>query len=198
MDGTPANTLLLPLFGRHNLLNALGACSIALAEGIPARDLSFDGYEGMKRRMEVLDNSCGITVVDDFAHHPTAVRATIQGARDRWPSRRLVAVFEPRTNTSRRKMFESTYTEAFDEADSTLISAPPFRHNDDPNQFMDISTVVSGISERGTPAAMFSNSDEVLSSLLEDSREGDVILIMSNGGFGGLHRRLIQALHDRV
>jgi len=197
IGGKPVANLLLPLFGRHNLLNALGACSLALAEGIPADTLSFEGYQGMKRRLEVLEEIGGITVVDDFAHHPTAVEVTIQAARDRWPTRRLVAVFEPRTNTSRRKTFEAAYTRAFDEAALALISAPPFRHNDDPVQFMDVGTLAVGIQQRGTPASVFSGSDAVLSALLEDVREGDVILIMSNGGFEGLHGRLLAALHQR-
>ena len=184
----------LPLFGRHNLLNALGACTVALAEGVPGDALSLAGFGGIKRRLEVLGTAAGITVVDDFAHHPTAVRATIQGALDRWPGRRLVAVFEPRTNSSRRKAFETPYMQAFDDAALALISAPPFRHNDNPDRFMNTAALARGIRARGTPARVFSSSDALLPALLASVREQDVVLIMSNGSFGGLHRRLLRAL----
>ncbi len=198
VDGTAVTELLLPLFGRHNLQNALGACTLALAEGVPADALSFNGYGGMKRRMEVLGQAWGVLVVDDFAHHPTAVRATIRGARDRWPQRRLIAVFEPRTNTSRSTIFQEAYTEAFDGAALALICAPPFRHNDDPSQFMDTAELASGISCRGTPAAVFSDNDALLPVLLDSVQNNDVVLIMSNGSFGGLHHRLLAALRKRA
>ena len=142
----------------------------------------------------MLGTAAGITVVDDFAHHPTAVRATIQGALDRWPGRRLVAVFEPRTNSSRRKAFETPYMQAFDDAALALISAPPFRHNDNPDRFMNTAALARGIRARGTPARVFSSSDALLPALLASVREQDVVLIMSNGSFGGLHRRLLRAL----
>ena len=196
VDGAPVQDFLLPLFGRHNLLNALGACSLALAEGVPAHTLSFDGYEGMRRRLEVVGEQRGILVVDDFAHHPTAVRATIQAARERWPTRRLIAVFEPRTNTSRRKVFEAAYAEAFDGAALALISAPPFRHNDDPAQFMDVDELAQTISRRNTPAQVFPGSTQLLTALLDCVQVHDTVLIMSNGSFDGLHRRLLAALRN--
>ncbi len=192
----PTAELHLPLFGRHNLLNALGACSLALAEGLPSEALSFSGYRGIKRRLQVLGEVRSIAVVDDFAHHPTAVCATIQAARDRWPTRRLLAVFEPRTNSSRRKIFEALYSHAFDAAALAFISAPPFRHNDDPARFMDTAALAREICQRGTPTRVFSECDALLPALLASLQENDVVLIMSNGSFGGLHSRLLSALRN--
>ena len=188
--------IFLPMSGRHNLLNALGACAIALDEGLGAQDLaqSFASFPGMKRRQEVLGEVSGVLVVDDFAHHPTAVRATIGGAKERWPGRRLVAVFEPRTNTSRRKAFEMPYAEAFDGADLAFLSAPPFRHNDDAAQCMDMGALIQSITARGTPTFLFSSSDALLPSLLDTVEGGDIVLVMSNGAFDGLQGRLLQGL----
>ena len=194
LDGRPAAQLHLPLFGRHNLLNALAACGLALAAGLPASALSFEGYRGVKRRMGVVGEAGGVLIADDFAHHPTAVRVTLEAARSRWPDRRLVAVFEPRTNTSRRKIFEGPYAEAFEAAALAYICTPPFRHNDEAGQFMDVSKVAAGITQRGTPAVVHSDPNELLPALLERIAPGDVVFIMSNGGFGGLHQKLLKAL----
>ncbi len=184
----------LPMHGRHNLLNALGACAVAMAERVHPDALSFEGYLGIARRLEVLGTAGGVTVVDDFAHHPTAVGATIQAACERWKDRRIIAIFEPRSNTSRRKIFEKAYMRSFDQAARVLICAPPFRHNDDPNDFMDAKAVVTGIQERGTAAEVFDGADALLHTLERTAQEGDVMLIMSNGSFDGLHRRLLARL----
>ena len=183
--------------GRYNLLNALAACTMAIALDADSVPESLASFRGMKRRMEVLGTAAGVTVVDDFAHHPTAVRATIQAVRERWPHRRLVAVFEPRSNSSRRKIFEKPYTEAFDDADFGFLRTPPFRHNDDSKAFMDASGVAAGITGRGTPAEAIADVDVLLSRLQEMARQGDVVLIMSNGSFGGMHRRLLRSLADK-
>ena len=197
MHGREWPEILLRAAGRHNLLNALAACAVAVALGAACAPASLASFRGMKRRMEVLGTASGVTVVDDFAHHPTAVRATIQAAHERWPHRRLVAVFEPRSNSSRRKVFEKAYEEAFEGADLGFLSSPPFRHNDDPNAFMDAGRVAAGITSRGTPAEAITDVDVLLSRLLELARPGDVMLIMSNGSFGGLHRRLLGKLAGR-
>jgi UDP-N-acetylmuramate: L-alanyl-gamma-D-glutamyl-meso-diaminopimelate ligase len=136
-------------------------------------------------------------VVDDFAHHPTAVAGTVAGVRERWPGRRLVAVFEPRSNSSRRKVFEARYGEAFDAADAVFLSAPPLRHNDDPADFLDIAAVAAHVRARGVPAEAFATNADLLAALLDAVRPGDLVLVMSNGSFDGLVDKLLAALAER-
>jgi UDP-N-acetylmuramate: L-alanyl-gamma-D-glutamyl-meso-diaminopimelate ligase len=190
----------LPLSGRHNLRNALAVATIALHEGITPDQLrdAFASFRGMKRRQEVLGEADGVVVVDDFAHHPTAVRETIRAVGERWPNRRLAAVFEPRSNSSRRKVFEAEYQSAFSQADLVFLSSPPFRDNDDASRFMDSAAVVEGIRQSGTEAHLGQSADDLLPLLTESLRPGDVVLIMSNGGFGGIHRKLLAALEARA
>ena len=194
--GRDLGDMQIAMSGRHNLLNALAASAVALHEGLSPEELSagLSSFRGMKRRMEVVGDLGDVLVVDDFAHHPTAVRASIQAASERWPKRRLMAAFEPRSNSSRRKVFEDAYGRAFENAQCAFLSSPPFRHNDDRNQFMDIDQVIRRIQESGTRAQSFSSVDSILAALVEEATPGDLILIMSNGGFGGLHGRLLSEL----
>ncbi len=198
--GEPRAEIALPMSGSHNLMNALAASAVALAEGLTPEELaqSFASFKGMKRRQEVRGEAGKVLVVDDFAHHPTAVAETIRAASERWPERRLVAVFEPRSNSSRRKVFEAAYAEAFDDAAEAFLSAPPVRHNDDAQAMMDPEAVARTIAERGTPAAVYESADALLDPLAEALRPGDVALIMSNGGFGNLHARLLERLRAEV
>ncbi len=199
-DGAACGEVFLPMSGPHNLLNALAVCTLALDEGLAPEAIArgFATFKGMKRRQEVRGEEDGVLVLDDFAHHPTAVRATLQAVRERWPERRLVAVFEPRSNSSRRKVFEQPYAEAFDRAARAFLCAPPFRHNDEVERFIDADVVVQTITARGVPAAVYDSPDALLAPLLDAVRPGDVVLIMSNGGFGGLHGRLLAALRERA
>ena len=186
----------LPISGRHNLLDALAASAVALDEGLTPEQVAagFEAFQGMKRRQEVRGEEGGVLVVDDFAHHPTAVRETIRAGRERWPDRRLVAVFEPRTNSSRRKIFEKEYGRAFDQAACAFLSTPPLKASDADTDLMDIDAVVRTIEARGVPARSYNGADALLEPLLETVRPGDVALVMSNGGFGNLHERLLDAL----
>jgi len=200
VDGRELGRFFLPLSGRHNLRNALAVCAFALQVGLSPDQLreGLASFPGMKRRLEVRGEAGGVLVVDDFAHHPTAVRETLRAARQRWPDRRLVAVFEPRSNSSRRKRFEQAYMEAFDDADEVWLSMPPFRHNDRPEDFFDPESVAAGIRARGIPAHVAEGADALLPLLLEALRPGDIALIMSNGAFGNLHERLLRALQHQT
>ncbi|MCH8962485.1 MAG: hypothetical protein IH820_14510, partial [Bacteroidetes bacterium] len=142
------------------------------------------GHFFLRDRLKVRGEVGGVLVVDDFAHHPTAVHETIRAVGERWPGRRVVAVFEPRSNSSRRKVFETPYAEAFDGAGLVFLSAPPFRHNDEVERFMDAEVVVQTITARGAPAFVYPDAETLLPPLLAQVQPGDVVLIMSNGSFG--------------
>ena len=198
--GVPVAEFHLPAHGNHNLSNALAAIALARAEGIPTETLQqvLPSYKGMKRRQEVRDEIDGVLVLDDFAHHPTAVKETLIGVKQQFPDRRIVAVFEPRSNSSRRKDFHSVYIEAFDAADEVILSTPPFRHNDDATNFLDIEALVRDIEQRDIPAHAFPDVERILHHLLETTLPGDVVLIMSNGGFGGIHNKFLKGLASRI
>jgi len=197
-QGNNLGQMKLPMNGSHNLRNALAVSAVTLHEGLNAQEIAsgLASFPGVKRRQEILGEPGGILVVDDFAHHPTAVRATIEATRERWPHRRLLAVFEPRSNSSRRKVFETAYGEAFKDAACAYICSPPFRHNDDEEHFMDIHVVLDRIHQTGSKAKSFSSASSILDALIEDARPQDVILIMSNGSFSGLHQDLLTSLSD--
>jgi UDP-N-acetylmuramate: L-alanyl-gamma-D-glutamyl-meso-diaminopimelate ligase len=199
VKGAPVAEIFLPMSGRHNLRNALGVCAICLAEGLTPEQIArgMGTFKGIKRRQEPIGEVGGVLVIDDFAHHPTAVQETIGAIAERWPERRLVAVFEPRSNSSRRKVFEQAYGEAFDRAELAFLSAPPVRHNDSSEQLMDTQTVVDGIRARGVEASLHTGADALLPDLVAALRPGDVVLIMSNGSFGGIHQKLLDALREQ-
>ena len=188
----------LPMGGRYNALNALAVAALALDAGATPAQVAggLGSFRGMQRRQEVVADGGpgGVLVIDDFAHHPTAVEATVQGVRERWPGRRVVAVFEPRSNSSRRAAFQTPYAEALATADALFLSTPPLRHNDDPADFLDADAVAAGVAAAGTPARAFASADALLPELAAALRPGDVALVMSNGSFDGLPRRLAAAL----
>ncbi len=196
VSGVMKGRIWLPLSGQHNLLNALAVATVALDEGLSMDEIinGFGTFLGIQRRQQIRGEAGGVIVVDDFAHHPTAVRATVQSAAERWPSRRVVAVFEPRSNSSRRKVFEEGYSTAFDQAGAVFLSRPPFRHNDSKTDFMDVDVVLDRIRQRGIPADSAEGADALLPLILNEIRPGDVALVMSNGGFGGIHDKLLDAL----
>lgn len=199
VNGEEVVEVFFPMSGRHNLLNVLAVCTIALDEGIPPEVIAegISHFRGMKRRQEIRGDVGGVLVIDDFAHHPTAVRETVQAIAERWPERRIVAVFEPRSNSSRRKIFEEAYSEAFESAQAVFLSMPPVRANDKADDLLDADAVADKIRESGIRASAHGDADELLPPLLETLRPGDVALIMSNGGFGNVHYKLLEALHDR-
>ena len=199
IDGENMGTFFITLHGKHNLLNTLAVCGMALAEGVSENALrqGLKTFKGMKRRQEIVGEANGITVLDDFAHHPTAVRETIKAIKEKFPDRRLVIFFEPRSNTSRRKIFEDDYTKAFDGADEVYLSIPPFRHNDRPEDFIDAPRVAKVITSRGPKAFVFNNATELLQYALSTIITGDVVLIMSNGSFDGIHSKLLEALGQK-
>jgi len=185
-----------PLVGTHNLRNTLGAIAIVRGLGLSAGEISraLPGFSGVRRRLEVKGERNGILVVDDFAHHPTAVAGTLQAARARWPGRRLWAIFEPRSNTAGRKMFEEEYANAFAAADA-LIVGPVFHANRlAPEARLDREALVRRFLDEGKPAFAPETLDRIPDLLRSHARSGDVLLLMSSGAFGGLPTTLLESL----
>ncbi len=201
VNGKELGMLKSPLSGEHNLLNVLAICGIALANGLSFEQVKagLESFAGMKRRQDIVGEINGITVIDDFAHHPTAVRETISAIKEKFGKRRVVVFFEPRSNTSRRKLFEEEYGKAFDRSEKVFLSVPPLRHNDRAEDFINEEKVVEIINSRAgiAKASYFSNAEELLAAALPEIRSGDVILIMSNGSFAGIHLRLLRELQER-
>ena len=184
------------LYGRHNIANLLGAVALGRSLDIPWRTLEKAAmtFRGVKRRQEVIGERNGVLVLDDFAHHPTAVRETIQAVKDKYRGRRLIAVFEPRSNSSRRNIFQRDYALSFDRADRTFIPEPPLMDGIPIEERFSSRQLVSDLNRRGLEASHHETTDLLLQSLVREVRIGDVVLIMSNGGFDGLHGCLLKAL----
>ena len=186
----------LPMAGRHNAANALAVWAAARGDGLAAADVAdaLERFRGVRRRQEELGTARGVTVVDDFAHHPTAVRETLGALAERYRGRRLVVVFEPRSLTAGRTMFHDAYREAFTVADRVLL-APIFHHDRlSPEERLDLAALADELTAAGTPTALGSGADDLLDRLAEESRPGDVVVTMSSGEFGRLPHRLVDRL----
>ncbi len=192
----PFGTFQMPLMGRHNLLNALAviaaADDLSLSADVISRAL--ETFEGIKRRQEVRGIKRGIVVIDDFAHHPTEVRETLAAARSFYPNKRLVAVFEPRTNSSRRKVFQDRYPHSFDMADLVCIRKAPMLEKIPVEERFSSSQLARDLAARGKEAYYFADTDAIIDHLAAIARADDVVLIMSNGGFDNIHARLLERL----
>jgi len=185
----------LQLAGEHNVVNALAVWAAARRDGLPAGDVAraLGRFRGVKRRLEELPAGGGIAVVDDFAHHPTAVEKTLGALRQRYPGRRLVVLFEPRSLTAGRRMFDAAYREAFRGADRVLF-APIFhagRLGDE--ERLDLAGLAADLSAAGVPAEQLATTGEVFARALAEARPGDVVVTMSSGSFDGMPHRLAQA-----
>jgi UDP-N-acetylmuramate: L-alanyl-gamma-D-glutamyl-meso-diaminopimelate ligase len=189
-------TLELPLAGSHNVANALAVWTAARRDGLGAGQVAaaLAGFHGVKRRLEELGSRGGVTVVDDFAHHPTAVGKTLAALRQSYPGHRLVALFEPRSLTAGRAMFFDAYREAFAAADRVLF-APTFHSGRlTAEERLDFAAVAAALAADGVIATRFASVDELLASAVAESRPGDVLVTMSSGSFADLPRRLLAAL----
>jgi len=184
------------MIGEHNLMNTLAALGVAHHLGIDAQTLArgLADFRGIKRRQEVRGVRRGIVVIDDFAHHPSAVRETVRAVKTFYGARRLAAVFEPRTNTSMRDVFQETYASCFDPADLICIRQPPLLNKIPDGERFSSKKLVEDLQTRGCAAHYFQDTDAIIDFLVKGAREGDVILIMSNGGFDNIHERLLEAL----
>lgn len=184
------------LFGNHNISNILAAIAISSLIGISRETIAgaIGSFKGVKRRLESLGEYNGITVVDDFAHHPTAVRETIKAVKGLYKNRRLIAVFEPRSNSSRRNIFQTSYASSFDDADLVILPEPPMMDTIPLHERFSSAKLADDLNERGIEAHYFLNNDDLLDGLLTLAKGCDVILIMSNGAFDNIQQRLVERL----
>jgi len=200
-EGKELGRFFLPLLGTHNVLNTLAALAVLAELGEEPKSLqpALAGFQGVKRRLEPAGEYQGILVLEDFAHHPTAVAVTLEAVRQGYPHRRLVAVFEPRTNTSRRQVFQEPYARAFKDADLIIIREPPDLWKVEPEEQFSSRRLVADLQAQaqGQEAYYYPDTDRLLEGLLAKLRPGDVALIMSNGDFDHLLPRLCEALGDK-
>jgi UDP-N-acetylmuramate: L-alanyl-gamma-D-glutamyl-meso-diaminopimelate ligase len=198
--GRPFGEFVVAATGRHNVLNALAAMAVANGRGISAAAIgeALAAFRSVKRRMDVKGEVGGVLVVDDFAHHPTAVRATIEAARGRWPGRRLWAILEPRSNSMRRKIFEETLPVSLALADRVVLGGV-FRAQQlgDENR-MKPESVAESVCGLGKDARVFGSSDAIAEFVAREVAPGDVLLVMSNGSFDGLCEKLVKKLESGV
>jgi UDP-N-acetylmuramate: L-alanyl-gamma-D-glutamyl-meso-diaminopimelate ligase len=198
-SGSEVADVRLPLSGRHNVENAAGVFAAARSLGVPADNITagLASFRGVKRRQEVCGEPGGVLVLDDFAHHPTAVRETLAGVRARYAGRRVWAVFEPRSNTSRRNVHQAEYAAAFDAADTVILKVPEPHDKVPAGERLDMDAVVREIAARGAQACALADVPEIVELVVSRARPGDVVLVMSNGAFGGLIPMLVEALAKR-
>jgi len=195
-EGARWGDFFLPMVGEHNVLNALAALAVLAELGAAASALqeALPGFKGVRKRQDVAGEFQGVLVVEDFAHHPTAVAVTLAAVRQAFPGRRLVAAFEPRTNTSRRKIFQKPYAQAFKDADLILVREPPDLWKVEPEEQFSSRQLVADLEAEGKEAFYFPDTDRLLAGLLNVLRPGDLILVMSNGDFDHLVPQLCEAL----
>jgi UDP-N-acetylmuramate: L-alanyl-gamma-D-glutamyl-meso-diaminopimelate ligase len=198
-DRAPFGVFRVPMTGLHNLRNVLAVVAAADRRGVPAAAIGegLRTFAGVKRRQEVRGTAGGVLVIDDFAHHPTAVRETLSATRDRYRDRRIWAVFEPRTNTTRRSVFQEEYARSFDDADHVVVAAVDHPERAPEGQRFSPERLVRDLAARGREAAYLPDIERIVARVAREAGRGDVVLVMSNGAFGGIHDRLLAALADR-
>lgn len=183
----------LAMMGRHNVENATAVAALCLKLGLTPNEINsaFKSFQGIKRRQEVVGVKKGVTVLDDFAHHPTAIRLTLEAVKEAYPGQRVWAVFEPRSATSRRKVFEQDFPDSFLVADQVVLGgifAPDKIKEEDR---LDPERVVDLIRQKGGNANFIAEVDDIVAFIAENARSGDVVLVMSSGGFGGIHQKIL-------
>jgi UDP-N-acetylmuramate: L-alanyl-gamma-D-glutamyl-meso-diaminopimelate ligase len=184
------------LGGEYNVWNATAAAAMASHYGISSREIAaaLKTFKSVKRRLEVKAQVNGITIIDDFAHHPTAIAGTLTALRSRYPGARLWAILEPRSNTLRRNVFQDDLAKSLAIADEVVI-AGIFKSEVIPeNERLDLNAVANLVQERGRPACIIADADGIVAATAPHMRSGDVVAILSNGGFGGIYEKLPQRL----
>jgi UDP-N-acetylmuramate: L-alanyl-gamma-D-glutamyl-meso-diaminopimelate ligase len=197
-NGKPWLQVEMPMIGEHNVLNATAAAALAAGQGVPAEDIrrALQSFRSVKRRLEVIAEIDGITLIDDFAHHPTAIRETLRALRLRYPESRLWAVIEPRSNTLRRNVFEQELTDSLSLADEVVLAAVYQATNIPANEILHPEHIVKALQSRGCPARQLPDVAAIIAHLAANLKSGDVVAILSNGGFDGIYEKLPQRLQS--
>ena len=194
--GEKVGDIRLPMVGSYNVENAIAVSAMAIRYGLQAEKVcdAFSRFKGVKRRQEIVGQKSGVTVIDDFAHHPTAIDLTIAGVKAAWPNGRVWAVFEPRSATSRRNTFQEMFPPSFKHADITVF-AGLFSPDKIPlAERLDPDRVVADIKKSGGEAVYIPQVEDIVDYIAENSEPGDVVLVMSSGGFFGIHQKLLDRL----
>ena len=196
----PFGEFALVATGRHNAMNAMAAMAVADGRGISSEVIAkaLATFRSVKRRMDVKGEVGGVLVVDDFAHHPTAVKATIEAARGRWPGRRLWAILEPRSNSMRRKVFQEALPKALALGDRVILGGVFRAQQLGDESRLDPESVAESVRALGKDARVYPSSDAIAEHLAAEARAGDLFLIMSNGSFDGLCEKLLKKLGAAV
>jgi len=192
--GEPYGEFLLSATGHHNVLNALAALIVAQGRGVRQEIIAqaLSTFQSVKRRMDVKGEVGNILVVDDFAHHPTAIRATIEAARLRWPGRPIWAILEPRSNSMRRRVFQDALPQSLALGDRVILGAVHRATLLSEDQRLDPETVAASVRQLGKDARVLPSTDAIVDFLVAESRPGDLLLVMSNGSFDGLCEKLLK------
>ncbi len=196
--GQPAAAFEVPLLGAYNVRNALAAIAVGSAVGLSTDTMS-EGlrlFKGVRRRMQLRGTASGVTVYDDFAHHPTAIAETLAGVRSAYPDRRIWAIFEPRSATSCRKVFQQEFARAFAAADHVLLPAI-FRSTLPDDQRLSAEQLITDLKRSGKDARFIPKVDDIVGTVAHEARAGDLVVVMSNGGFENIHQKLLTALEAR-
>jgi UDP-N-acetylmuramate: L-alanyl-gamma-D-glutamyl-meso-diaminopimelate ligase len=186
----------LNLVGELNVRNALGVVACAKHCGLKNHQIqtAFDTFKGIRRRMEVRGIAGGVTVVDDFGHHPTAIRETLRALRIKYPKQKLWAIFEPRTNTTRRNVFQTELAEAFADADAVMVSQVARLELLAPEERLNPDLLIEQLRGAGKDASYQVDADAIATHVAKNARGGEVVVVFSNGGFGGIHAKLLERL----
>ncbi|HWK30935.1 MAG TPA: Mur ligase family protein, partial [Terriglobales bacterium] len=198
-EGEPWAEFDFALAGEYNVLNATAAAAMAHRTGIAVEAIAeaLRTFKSVKRRLEVKAEVGGVTIIDDFAHHPTAIAETLKALRSRYAGRRLWAVLEPRSNTLRRRIFEKELAQSLATADEVVIASifkPEAIAEDDR---LRVDAVAKGLSKLGKKSRELADADAIVSSIAPELKSGDVVAILSNGGFGNIYEKLPQAIAAR-
>ena len=196
--GAPVGSFQIPLLGTHNVRNALAATAVGVAVGLSPDTIAqaFRAFKGVRRRMQLRGTERGVAVYDDFAHHPTAIAETLSGVRSAYPDRRIWAIFEPRSATSCRRVFQSDFARAFRSADRVVLPAV-FRSTLPEEQRLSVEQLVADLQAAGQDARYIPHVEEIVATVASEAQPGDLVIVMSNGGFEDIHRKLLAALAAR-
>jgi UDP-N-acetylmuramate: L-alanyl-gamma-D-glutamyl-meso-diaminopimelate ligase len=199
-NNQPWAELTLPVAGEHNALNATAAAALAAGQNVPKESIieALATFRSVRRRLEVRADLNGVTIIDDFAHHPTAIRETLRALRSAYTGRRLWAVLEPRSNTLRRNVFERELVESLALADQIILANVFHIEKIPAPERLHPENVVASLNAQGHPAALLPNADAIIAHLAPQLKTGDVVAILSNGGFDGIYEKLPAALKTQA